>query len=772
MLLRGLPLRWLAALALAGLSACDCGSLGLDQKRFACATDEDCLAGHRCRDVGDGLECVPEGAPSDGGATDGGTADGGVDQDRDGYSPPEDCDDTRREVRPGAPEVCLDFLDNDCDRGTDCADTECAGRACGTAAGSACLGLRCAETACSEGTDNDLDGLTDCADPDCAGQACGVGGTCVNLACQASSEQSLCGDGLDNDGDTLVDCRDSVDCPMGSPCSDTNACTLGDSCNATGACGPGAPLVCTTPPGTCFASPGVCTADAGVCRYTFTVGATCSDGLTCTKNDTCTSDGGCTGVPLCDAPPSVCHQPVGTCTESDGGCAYGPRPSGPCNDNDTCTLNDSCNGDGGCAGTPVVCAPPSQCHRVNGCTGDGGCLFSISTGQGCDAGAPGPGSCNAAGSCVPLTEFPFAPSNFTEAQLPTRVAGLSFNCGTTTLDTGGPNGALTWTNNCAGNPTSVSFTELVLGTHRAVLLYTDALTVAPGSQLRATGGRALIIAVRGSAGVHGVIDVGSTAGDAGAGSGAGCTAGVGLRGAARSFGGHEMAGGSGGGAFGTAGGAGGSGDGTMGGVGGVPQGTPQLVPLQGGCPGGQGGAADVSPAPGGRGGGALQLTVGGTLSVTGLITAYGAGGAGGMYDAVDTGGGGGGGSGGGLLLEANVFTMGTAGTLTANGGGGGQGAAEASGTGTAPSGANGSPVAAGPAPGGASSACGGNGGSGAAGSTAAQSGLNESCSSGGSGGGGGGGVGRIFIRAASSCTVPPTVTISPAAQGIGTAGCP
>ncbi|MEW5737556.1 MAG: MopE-related protein [Myxococcota bacterium] len=771
MLSRGSARPSLVALLLASLAGCDCGAL-LDGKRFACQTDADCVDGYVCRSAGAGLECIPADDGGTGGG-DAGAGDGGVDLDGDGVSPPEDCDDTRPDVKPGVMELCADFRDNDCDQQTDCADSQCGGRACGTT-GSACVGPRCAELACSDASDNDGDGATDCADSDCAGQSCGVGGTCMNGVCRAPTEANLCADGLDNDGDSLIDCADNVDCPSGSTCSDSNACTVSDMCIGAGggSCAAGAPLMCVTPPNPqCFAPLGVCLPDAGVCRYTVNPGANCDDGSLCTKNDTCTGDGGCAGTPACDSPPSVCHQSVGACSEVDGRCTYPPRASGSCDDNDACTFNDTCDGDGGCAGTRITCVSPSQCHRVNGCTADGGCLFTVATGQVCDAGTAVPGTCNPMGTCVGGAVFPFSPSNFTEAQLPAHTPPLTFNCGVTTVNTGVAGGAVTWTNNCATNPSNVPYTELSVGSQQAVLLHVDALSIGSMATLRAEGRRSLIIAVRGSANIQGTLDVGSTAASVGAGAVANCMTGRGGAGASNAFFGYEVAGGGGGGAFGSAGGTGGLGggsSGTVGGVGGAPEGAANLIPLRGGCPGGEGGSESMTPAAGGSGGGAIQLTVAGTLSLSGRVTAYGAGGAGGMYGATDSSGGGGGGSGGAILLEAGSLSLLSGAVVTANGGGGGQGGPSNMTSGAAPGGSNGAAASATPAAGGRDNTlCGGFGGAGGAASTPAAAGAAEMCATGGSGGGGGGGVGRIFLRAAGVCSIDPAVVISPPALRTG-----
>lgn len=66
------------------LAACQCGSLGVDTTRFACASDADCADGYVCRDYGSGRECTLPGvdgggAGGGGGPVGGGSGGGGVD---------------------------------------------------------------------------------------------------------------------------------------------------------------------------------------------------------------------------------------------------------------------------------------------------------------------------------------------------------------------------------------------------------------------------------------------------------------------------------------------------------------------------------------------------------------------------------------------------------------------------------------------------------------------------------------------------------------------
>jgi hypothetical protein len=80
--------------------------------------------------------------------------------------------------------------------------------------------------------------------------------------------------------------------------------------------------------------------------------------------------------------------------------------------------------------------------------------------------------------------------------------------------------------------------------------------------------------------------------------------------------------------------------------------------------------AGACATAGGAGGGAVQISASGTLTVSGTVRSNGAAGATAPCGASDEGGGTGGGSGGGIFLEGLTLVK-TGSTLQANGGNGG-----------------------------------------------------------------------------------------------------
>jgi hypothetical protein len=286
---------------------------------------------------------------------------------------------------------------------------------------------------------------------------------------------------------------------------------------------------------------------------------------------------------------------------------------------------------------------------------------------------------------------------------------------------------------------------------------------------KATGSNAIALYAATTISVSGAIDVGAsgTAGGPSATNGNASTTTGTCRGrAGRSNAGIGAAFGEGGGGGGgrTAGGDGAaSNQPTPTGIGGVLCGNaPTTRPLVGGNAGGHGGQSATNG--GGGGGGAIALVAMEQITITGVVTAPGAGG---LSAPTGSGGGGGGGSGGAILLEAPIVDI--TGSVTANGGGGGAPAGGTDGNRGALASANG---AAGgvyscvPSPG--ATPVNRRGGAGGAGTAAAGDGANctqvdaAAATIASQGGGGGGAAGRIEIRrnaGATAGTTSPPATV-------------
>ncbi|MBV8758367.1 MAG: hypothetical protein JO257_13860 [Deltaproteobacteria bacterium] len=273
----------------------------------------------------------------------------------------------------------------------------------------------------------------------------------------------------------------------------------------------------------------------------------------------------------------------------------------------------------------------------------------------------------------------------------------------------------------------------------ACLLHVSSIRIAAGHPFGATGKLPLILVSDGPV----VIEDGLLIGANGQGHG-GCTARQGTTGT-------MWGGGGGGGGFGHAGADGGQNDTGSANPGGSANGPDTLVPLEGGCQGGDGGIGNdpTGSAAGGAGGGALEISSRVSISManTALVLAPGGGGTGGMR----TRGGGGGGAGGAILLEAPDLALG--GAICAPGGGGGQGALP---TGAARNGGTSTTQC---VPGASSS---GNQGPGGVGGLAATQlptvgGAGSAGANGWGGGGGGGGYGHIHFHTVNAPTGSATV---------------
>lgn len=448
------------------------------------------------------------------------------------------------------------------------------------------------------------------------------------------------------------------------------------------------------------------------------------------------TDAGACDLSACGAAPACSDTP--SCG-GDGGCVWARADAGSaCDDGLACTSNDRCSAQGLCAG---ACAPPPACFTVKAevCTGPGGgCELTPSPGDPCGDG----GVCRADGVCS--VHFG-ATSNFDPNALPYPDAGWVFSLlsdggecwPTLSTDTLGlvvdPAQRSEW---CAPGPLPQG-AALPNGDAGQLAVFTmTELQVPAGVKVRFTGSRPVVLAVYGDARVQGGVTAssltradGSTQVGAGAGS-AECSS---------AASGTGVMGGAGAG-YGSAGAAGGA---TGISTGGALNGQPAMSPLRGGCPGGSAGGA------GGLGGGGLQLSVAGVLTVTdgGFVAS---GGQGGQPAGTASLPGGGGGSGGALRLEAERLVCG-GGVFSVNGGGGAQGGDGASKGTAGDDGAEQSPTV---AHGGTGVGTGGTGGAGAAGAAVtveATAGLPGTSGGTVAGGGGGAGLGRVWVSVR-SCT--------------------
>jgi hypothetical protein len=125
------------------------------------------------------------GPGADGSVGDGGDVDSGTGNQDSGTSCPA--------------EICDNGVDDDCDRQSDCDDSDCLGQ-------SSCCSATPENTVaeCRDSRDNDCNGRTDCGDLNCSGTL-----ACCTAASVAENTMAMCTDGIDNDCDGKVDCVDS-----------------------------------------------------------------------------------------------------------------------------------------------------------------------------------------------------------------------------------------------------------------------------------------------------------------------------------------------------------------------------------------------------------------------------------------------------------------------------------------------------------------------------------------------------------------------------------
>lgn len=532
-----------------------------------------------------------------------------------------------------------------------------------------------------------------------------------------------CSDTKDNDCNGKADCED----PACDRQTCTDQCTTGGTCSIDGGtCVGGTRVTCNMPPASCYQRPGTCNPLTG-CMYT-------------------PSNAGI----ACPGPGGICQKDE---CDGTGRCLHlFQSPGTPCGPDNACASGYQCDPTGACANTmTTMCPPPALCFASAGCSADAGCLFTVTPDAPCDGG-----TCLPDGGCR-TPPFPYNPSNFNPNAITSSGAQVVIDC------------PVTYDSTTAATPPRFCgapqrFTATLIGQDggpNAVVLAADRLTITPDGGIKLTGSLPVIFAIYGDATISGYINASATADNEGAGgSWLGCGGGDGEDGFTGTTQGSATGGG--GAAYGTMGGDGGPGrTANVGGERGYPDGGRELIPLRGGCNGGNGGSFDGGAiALGGAGGGAIQLSAAGTLVVDGGIWAAGGGGAGGVHP--DGGGGAGGGSGGAILLEANILSITSNASLTANGGGGGEGADQGA---AGAQGSDGPLTSTGSASGGSMGT--GNGGSGGWGGSRSfppTGGVRGNGNPAGAAGGGGGSVGRIRVNAAAACSYGAMAVVSPAAS--------
>jgi hypothetical protein len=281
--------------------------------------------------------------------------------------------------------------------------------------------------------------------------------------------------------------------------------------------------------------------------------------------------------------------------------------------------------------------------------------------------------------------FDYTPTNVTASAYTGDVpkAATTVNCNLT-YTTPGTAGASTW---CGGTgPFVVSQVTQTGGPNVDVLVF-NGLTIASGATLTLRGTHPVILIVYGNVTIAGTIDASASGTTPGAGGNDSSHCGTAPQDSQ-----DAQWGGGGGGGRAVAGGKGNQGNTATSSFdnGGTASGNSNASPLLGGCSGEIGGnlcngtncqqclTAGNNCEPPGAGGGGVQVSAAGTVSVTGKILSSGSAGTSGGTSQI---GGGGGGSAGDIVLEGTSVTAG--GTLAANGGSGGVGGAGGNTGGTA-----------------------------------------------------------------------------------------
>ncbi|WP_244219827.1 putative metal-binding motif-containing protein [Corallococcus interemptor] len=231
-----------------------------------------------------------------------------------------DCDDSRADVYPGAPEKCDTAVDFDCDGKKACADSDCADKTCTDASDLCTVGKKCV-------------GIGDAAqcgggEPKCTQPT----GQCqATVTCEASTGQCV-------EGAVAV----GASCDPGNPCMTNGRCTADKQCV-------GDVKTCSLPSNPqCQETTGSCNPANGNCEYApKPVTTSCEDGNVCHDPGFCDGNGTCIGKDT-PCPPRECNSVAG-CTRNSS-CMYAPDPT---------RLNLPCSDDA--SGSPRVCRADGQC---------------------------------------------------------------------------------------------------------------------------------------------------------------------------------------------------------------------------------------------------------------------------------------------------------------------------------------------------------------------------------------------------------------------------